>query len=226
MKRIKKLDKRTSDYMNMIPNFSDAMQIDHAIYELAAYDASKGLIMIPESADQAIELQKAIAKRFNYFKRLIQNSEISFVELHRTVAERNGPYPNRKHNLTTEQSIEECLNAPQQVVEEPVKAATNVLQKLFEDILQMSLDRHSPLLKSLKNKQQEEQEEQEEQGEQLNPLLFTNKTDTPIDSTSLNNRVLPIVEKIEHEGNKSSKGKNGRNIKIKSNKNPKSKKNT
>lgn len=221
MKKDKKLDKRTNSYMNIFHDFSEAMQTDQALYQLAAYDASNGMIMIPESLDQAMEFQKAVAKRFNYFKRLIQNSEMSFADIHKSIVGKNGPYPNKHHNLTTEQTIEQFINKPKSPDEIIGKdSVTNVLQKLFEDILHMS-------------KQDVPRQDQylRDDGYRISNNIFSNKTDTPIDSNPPN-RVLPQPQpaqpaKLEDEGSEGSKPSKKKNVRTnKSTKTPKDKRNT
>ena len=199
MKKDNNLDKRSNSYMNIFHDFGEAMQTDKLLYELAAYDASNGMIMIPESLDQAIEFQKAIAKRFNYFKRLIQNSEMSFADIHKTIVEKNGPYPNKNHNLTSEQTVEQFINKPQNLDNTIGKdAVTNVLQKLFEDILDVSGGRYkteTPIDRNPPNR--------------VLPQ--------------------PEPEKAEDEGSEGSKPSKKKNVRIRTNKSsktPKGKRNT
>lgn len=194
------------------PTFGDAMQLDQALYQLASYDAAKGLIMIPETADQAIEMQKGIAKRFNYFKRLIQNSEVSFGELQRTVVERNGPYASKVHNMTTEQVIEKVIeDSRKEDDSDSPKEMLNVLQKLFGDIVKMS--GQDPRLLDCVDCT-EDTEEKDMSKMENNPYLFADDTDSPP-------KITPEQPKKED----SPKGKNGR-TKSKSNKNPKGKRDT
>lgn len=216
MKRSDEQFDRSNKYMSTGPNFGDAMQMDQALYQMAAYDFAKGLIMVPETAEQAIEMQKSIAKRFNYFKRLIQNNEVSFVELQRSVVDRNGPFPSKTHNMTSEEAIEKVIE-DSRTHEDPPQAVVNVLQKLFEDIVKMNGQDHRMISSHMDDENIEDEEDQED----MNPYLFP-KTDTPIDSNPTDNRVLPKTENEE----KPSKGKNGRNTKSKSGKNPKDKKDT
>jgi hypothetical protein len=194
------------------PDFGEAMKMDQALYQLAAYDAAHGLIIVPSSIDEAFEFQKAIAKKFNYFKRLIQNSEMSFRELQFAVVERNGPFPHNSHN----KSIDEVLN---DIVEEGKAEQTvasnpniNVLQKLFQDILNMSAGQQPQLISS--NDPDNDIKDQMD----VNPFLSIS-TDTPTDSDTPETRVLPNPNKDK----KLSKGKNGRKSKSK---NPESQEDT
>ena len=118
--------------MNTETNFGDAMQIDMAIYQLAAYDFANGLLMVPETADQCIEMQKGIAKKFNYFKKSIQNNEITFEEIQRSVINKNGPFPIKK--MTSDEIVDKVME-DSKINEDIQPSSINVLQKLFEDIL-------------------------------------------------------------------------------------------
>lgn len=196
--------------MKLGPSFGDAMQMDQALYQLAAYDVSRGLILIPETADQAVDMQKGIAKRFNYFKRLIQNSEVSFAELQRGVVDRNGPYPSKTHNMTPEQVIDNIINPKEEEEEEAPRDPRDpsvLLKRLFEDILHMS-GQDAYLI----NGNDQVTRLDEEEGK--NPFLLST-TEPAIDSNTSDNRVLPKMEKKE---SKSPKGKNGRSTKSKTDK--------
>jgi len=186
-------------------DFSEAMQIDQAIYQLAAYDTARGLILMPDSAEQAMDMQKDIAKRFNYFKRLIQNSEISFSELHRTIVEKNGPYPNKQHNLTTEQMIEDVIKNPKPqdpIDEEAVQSATSILQRLFEDVVvQMS---------GLNSGKTSEQgrikiDDIEETSYKPNPFKMINKSNTTSDIPNENITENKKIKKPKANKNKKQK---------------------
>jgi hypothetical protein len=145
MKRFDGQFDRSNKYMNNDPNFSDAMILDQALYQIAAYDFARGLIMVPETADQAIDMQKGIAKRFNYFKRLIQNNEVSLLDLQQSVVERNGPFPSKTHNMTPEEAIDKVIEESMEQ-EDHSKVMSNVLQKLFEDIIKMSGQDHRMIM--------------------------------------------------------------------------------
>lgn len=177
------------------------MEADQALYQLAAYDVARGLIMIPESTDQAIGMQKGIAKRFNYFKRLIQNSELSFEDIHQAVIERNGPFPSKKHNMSLDDLLE-SLKEPEDKVS--TDKLHSVLHKLFADILQITGQQPKLIDGSSENDElpplpldvldELEETEDTEEMDDFNPSLYLKKTDTPIDSNTTN-RVLPMKGK-------------------------------
>ena len=129
--------------MKIQPSFNDAMSLDQIIYQLAAYDSSDGMIVVPENEEQALIYQKKVISRFNYFKRLIQNSELSFSELQRTVVERSGPFSNKSRNITSDQAIEKLMNEPKTKDSlndylESHDKVTGILQKLMNDIAYMT----------------------------------------------------------------------------------------
>jgi len=95
--------------MENFPSFDETMQIDNAIYQLASYDSSDGMIKIPGNSEETYEHQKKIADKFNYFKRLIQNGESSFSDIQKAVIMRSGPFSFNKHNLSTEQAVDKLI---------------------------------------------------------------------------------------------------------------------
>jgi len=217
--------------MNDAPNFQEAMQADQAIYQLAAYDVAKGLIMIPESAEQVVSMQRGIAKRFNYFKRLIQNSEVTFSDIHRTVVEKHGPFPNTNRNMSVDEFIKDLEEPETPVIRTPAEI-NGVLNKLLGEIIQLT--GQEPIivnsdmgnvevipvpLEGLQNMmgmgeiEKIEEIEQIEEMEEPNPFLFQNIDDTDtqqIDRIPPNKRVLP-KSKSPKKDDANSKGKSTKN---------------
>ena len=189
--------------MNTETNFGDAIQIDMAIYQLAAYDFANGLLMVPETADQFIEMQKGIAKKFNYFKKSIQNNEITFEEIQRSVINKNGPFPIKK--MTSDEIVDKVME-DSKINEDIQPSSINVLQKLFEDILKMSGQGNYTKTLTLN-------EDKDGFSSYILPKTdYSSKTETKINN-------LPNVK------DKSLKGKKGKDVrKPKSVKNNKSKK--
>ena len=218
--------------MSDFPNFQEAMQADQAIYQLAAYDVAKGLIIIPESADQVVDIQRGIAQRFNYFKRLIQNSETTFSDIHKTVVAKYGPFPNRGHNMSVDEFIKEIEESDHE--EKPPNQISGVLNKLLGDIIKLTGSQ--PVIVSSDMGDVEvipipiggmgelseiqyldDKQEIDDFMEASNPLLIdktgnkiVNKTDTQTDSIPPKKRVLPKIE-TPSDGEKTSKGKNSKN---------------
>jgi hypothetical protein len=93
------------------PSFEEATRIDQLIYQLAAYEIANGYIMVPKDLDETYEYQNKIANKFNHFKRLIQNGEMTILELSSMVTKKNGPYYLKK---TT---VEEDIDAMTEVTE-------------------------------------------------------------------------------------------------------------
>lgn len=74
-------------------SFDDIIRMDQDLHQLAMYEVTKGMIVIPKSQDEFIDLQTKIANTFNYFKGLIQKKECTFEYIQKTVLEKNGPIP-------------------------------------------------------------------------------------------------------------------------------------
>lgn len=207
--------------MRIGPSFGDAMDVDQAIYQLAAYDSANGMIIIPESQEQALAFQKKVISRFNYFKRLLQNAELTFMELQRSVIDRNGPFPNKNRKITIEQSIEKMINAPKETEADYQKddRVAGVLQKLFGDIA--FLTGQNPNLA----KDQEDDEMLKSQiNDSFNPYDIGDgvkgRNDSHLATEGLENTKEEPKNKNKEDSN--VKGKNGR-IK-KTHKNPKTRK--
>lgn len=76
--------------MNEDFTIDDIMKWDNILFQLAAYEVSKGLMILPVSTDEALDLQNKICDKFNYFKRLIQSGEMPLASIQKTVLLRNG----------------------------------------------------------------------------------------------------------------------------------------
>lgn len=116
------------------------MQMDQLLFQLATYETTSGLAFVPADIDEAINIQRCIAKKFNFFKRMIQNGECTLEELQQLVITRNGPVPNKNHNLSLEESLEEMLKTPIEEEKTPPDRFEfkDVLQRIMEDIAERS----------------------------------------------------------------------------------------
>jgi len=90
-------------------NFNEIMRLDKALHQLAIYDVTKGMIVIPHSLDEAMSFQDKVANRFNYFKRLIQNGECTFNFIKWSVLQENGPFIQKKLDLDDPDFINKSL---------------------------------------------------------------------------------------------------------------------
>jgi hypothetical protein len=120
--------------MSMFDNkfsFEDALKCDQMIHHLATYEVSGGMIFMPKNIQELMDFQKKVAEKFNYFKHLVQSGEISLVELSDSVADRNGPFCNKKRNMTDDELNEELMNMPEDKVI-PTDEFFNLIGKMFE----------------------------------------------------------------------------------------------
>jgi len=120
--------------MKDYPTFDDALQGDQILYQLASYDVCGGMIFAPQNLEEFNDFQKRVAKRFNHFKKLIQNKETTFEDLSVSVALRNGPFYNKNKNISVDENIdlaieESCQN---------IKTEYNALNSIFGDILKIA----------------------------------------------------------------------------------------
>ena len=88
--------------------FDEALRIDHLIFQLALYEISQGYISIPSDMDKTASLQNESIKKFNHFKKLIQNGEMTLAELSSRIANNYGPFLKKKVN--EEQEIEDLID--------------------------------------------------------------------------------------------------------------------
>lgn len=82
-----------------IRNFDETTRLDHELYRLASYEVTHGMIIVPHSLGEVVDLQEKIAKRFNYFKRLIRTGECTFEFIKRNVLQDNGPFVQEELSL-------------------------------------------------------------------------------------------------------------------------------
>lgn len=76
--------------------FEEVMKLDEALRQLATYDVTEGMLYVSTDIEDLNRLQINIAKRFNYFKKLIQKGSCSFEFIKQTVLEKNGPFKQPK----------------------------------------------------------------------------------------------------------------------------------
>jgi len=90
--------------------FEDVLRIDEALQQLAIYDITKGMMLVPTSQEEFHEFQLKVVDKFNYFKRLIQNGSVSFEQIKCNVLDRNGPFKKQRCPTVDEliTTIQEC----------------------------------------------------------------------------------------------------------------------
>ena len=74
-------------------SFDEVIKMDQALHQLAAYEVTHGMIIVPKTQEEFLELSDKIAKKFNYFKTLIRNKECNFQFIKDNVLQKNGPFP-------------------------------------------------------------------------------------------------------------------------------------
>ena len=114
----------------------EIMAMDQLLFQLATYETTCGLAFIPEDMDQLLEINKSIAKKFNFFKRMIQNSECTLDELQQLVIAKNGPIPNEYHNLTFDESLDKMSKKNLDEVPKERFDVRDILHNLMEDIVE------------------------------------------------------------------------------------------
>ena len=101
---------------NMKPHsFREVTDLDNALYQLAVYEVSNGLVLTPRTMEEYSYLQEEIIRKFNYFKRYIQNNECGFEFLRYSILDKNGPFGNIRVVKSNEEIIEEILTKSYEV---------------------------------------------------------------------------------------------------------------
>jgi len=79
-------------------SFEDVKKLDNALYHLASYVTTKGLILVPKSEEDMLDMEDRIARKFNELKRKIQLGECTFEFLKEDILSRYGPFTASEHN--------------------------------------------------------------------------------------------------------------------------------
>lgn len=93
-------------------SLSEAMQIDQHIMQLAFYETTQGMLLNINSMEEVMKLQDKVKDNFNYFKKMIQQSECTMDELEQLVVKRHGPVVNEDKNLSIDESLDKIVNSP------------------------------------------------------------------------------------------------------------------
>jgi hypothetical protein len=94
---------------NRYLTLADTMDKDSQLQLLAVYDATHGLIVTYNTAEEEMAFRNLMIRKFNMFKRGIQLGEYTFEELRDYVLRKNGPY--RQNVLTDDQEIDRLQNS-------------------------------------------------------------------------------------------------------------------
>ena len=91
----------------------DVLKIDNYLFELASYEVSKGLMKVPSTVEDVVELNPKMQKQFVYFKSLIRTGECTLEELEGLVVKRHGSYYSPDRNLTFSEAMSKILEEPE-----------------------------------------------------------------------------------------------------------------
>jgi hypothetical protein len=133
--------------MNEDISTEDIYKWDNQLFQLASYEVTGGLMILPSSIEEAMELQQSIFKKFNYFKRLIQIGESTLEELHESVLRKNGAIFGVEKQKRKEDDIDELVEKinEKDLIKKEQKIAQFGVNKLIQQLL---LDLHSEQIKS------------------------------------------------------------------------------
>jgi len=80
----------------------EAKRVDSLIRDLAFYDVTEGMMLPsigPDDKEEITKLQTDVLKRFNVFKKLIQNGEFTLKELEYDVVSKYSAIPKKEYSL-------------------------------------------------------------------------------------------------------------------------------
>lgn len=87
-------------------SFGEVSGRDAELFQLASYEVNHGMLVIPNSQDEAISIQRKIVDKFNYFKNVIQKGEMTQAQIKQNVLRRNGPFPQEEY-VSVDKMIED-----------------------------------------------------------------------------------------------------------------------
>ena len=105
------------------PSLDDVFKMDQLLHQLASYEISEGRIIVPKSLEEAMELQKKTADKFNYFKTLIQSGECTMDFIKYCVLKKNGPFHKEENiDINSPDFVDKITSWKQpKELEEPVR---------------------------------------------------------------------------------------------------------
>jgi len=117
-------------------SFDEIIELDQAIYQLASYEVSHGLIDIIKTQQESMAIQIKVARKFNYFKDLIRNHGMSLEFIKNTVLNKNGPFPQKEFKVD---NMDEWLKDQNSIENSDAENYTEAINNL-DNILRQVLD--------------------------------------------------------------------------------------
>ena len=99
--------------------FDEVLELDNLIKKLAIYEEASGKMFVPADYEELMDFQERCAKKFNYFKGLVQRGECTIGYLKDTILYNNGPYCQQDEMiLTPEEMIDDLEESDRRLEEE------------------------------------------------------------------------------------------------------------
>jgi hypothetical protein len=112
--------------------FNEVFALDYALKKLAVYEVAGGKMVIPSSMEETTQFELDCAKKFNYFKGLVQSGECTIAYLKNTVLSRNGAYPSVNEVIETPEEWLEEIEADEQRQIEETDAVNNIYNQVSD----------------------------------------------------------------------------------------------
>ena len=157
-------------------SFEEVSRLDRDLFQLASYDITNGLLIIPETPEEEAEQARKTITRFNQLKRLIQTGECTYEYIHDTILARCGAYYHKELHRTIDEEIDSVIEEAEKKFNEPeetedykstIGLADDMINKKVEDLLyQMTLMaqciRNQEMLENTANQITKFQDEQDD----------------------------------------------------------------
>jgi len=126
-------------------SYEDVTKLDNALFQLASYDVTHGMIIVAKSQKEADTHHIKAIQRYNYFKRLIQRGSCTFDFIKNDVLSRNGAFKQKPFDL-------DDLLKPRHEQYENIEAKIDLMDSLLRNVI---FPKSAKSLKKTKNKKKE-----------------------------------------------------------------------
>jgi len=99
-------------------SFEEVSKLDNALFQLASYDVTQGLLVVPETLEGESNLARKTMSRFNYLKKLIQSGECTYEFIKNHILAKNGPFYHEELHKSIDEQVNDVIKASEETSEE------------------------------------------------------------------------------------------------------------
>lgn len=115
-------------------SIEETFELDQTLKKLAIYEVAEGRMVIPATEAECVSFELECAKKFNYFKDLIQRGECTIEYLKDTVLFKNGAFNQADEYIDSPEELMEVLEIKQER-EEQEKQLMDTLYGQLDSLL-------------------------------------------------------------------------------------------